>query len=259
MTTQGMSAARSTNGVTSVLDSIWEVVRQSGLEVGDQIPSIRELSDRLHVKQSAVRDAILKAETMGLVKVLPRAGAFLQNSALPIASAPAPHDGSLSGIIQTSLAHDEPNLFYLLDARRVIEVELVGRVAEQRRLEDLVPRTGHDGREHHFRLAWPAAVTANAGLAVPPGEFAQRPAASGPPRRSCPVARRRGRDPGERQRQKACRSPGSTTRRVAGAVSSIRAFAPTPLCRPPNRRGFGRPATTGDELRSGADLAPAVF
>ncbi|MSR56413.1 MAG: FadR family transcriptional regulator [Planctomycetaceae bacterium] len=139
MTTKVASAARTTNGVTSVLDSIWEVVRQSDLKVGDQIPSIRELSDRLKVKQSAVRDAILKAETMGLVTVLPRAGAFLRNSALPVAPSTSPHDGSLSGIIQTSLAHDEPNLFYLLDARRVIEIELVGRVAEQRRLEDLVP------------------------------------------------------------------------------------------------------------------------
>lgn len=120
------------------MEAIWEIVQQSGLQVGDQIPSIRSLSDRLKVKQSAVRDALLKAETMGLVKVLPRAGAFLQRRELPIANS-FPQNGSLLMQVRDTLNQDEPNLFHLLDARRVIEIELVGRVAERRQLEDLVP------------------------------------------------------------------------------------------------------------------------
>jgi GntR family transcriptional repressor for pyruvate dehydrogenase complex len=127
------------HGSAAVLNSIWNVVRERGLKVGDQLPSIRDLAHRLDVKQTAVRDALLKAETMGLVKVLPRAGAFLR------ASAPTPTvtstvlGESLSGAFHSAITHDDQNLFHLLDARRLIEVELAGRAAEQRSLEDLLP------------------------------------------------------------------------------------------------------------------------
>src|SRR5689334_9727712 len=56
----------------SVWDSIWAIIQDRGLQVGDQLPSIRELADRLEVKQTAVRDALLKAESTGLIKILPR-------------------------------------------------------------------------------------------------------------------------------------------------------------------------------------------
>ena len=130
---------KSTAAPASVLDSIWEIVRQEGLKTGDQLPSIRELADRLGVKQTAVRDAILKAEVMGLVNVLPRAGAFLRGGIPAAATNGASLDESLAGAFQESLIHGEQNLFHLLDARRLIEIELAGRAAERRRLEDLLP------------------------------------------------------------------------------------------------------------------------
>jgi len=120
-----------------VVNRILNVVHERGLRIGDQLPSIRQLAHRLDMKQSAVRHALLKAETMGLVKVMPRAGAFLKSGA-PAGSASA-LDGSLSTLIHSALHHDEQNVFHLLDARRLIEIEVVGRVAERRRLEDLLP------------------------------------------------------------------------------------------------------------------------
>jgi GntR family transcriptional repressor for pyruvate dehydrogenase complex len=123
----------------SLWDSIWAVVQNRGLQVGDQLPSIRELADRLEVKQTAIRDAFLKAESLGLIKILPRAGAFLK------AAIPGPKPGSLPietnlpDSLESGLSHDEHNLFHLLDARRLIEIELAGRTAERRRLEDLLP------------------------------------------------------------------------------------------------------------------------
>ncbi len=122
-----------------VLASIWEVVRERGLKPGDQLPSIRELADRLDVKQTAVRDAFLKAETLGLLKVLPRAGAFLRAPAPISSKPPAASSEPLPNVFQTSLVDNEHNLFHLLDARRLIEIELVGRAAQRRRLEDLLP------------------------------------------------------------------------------------------------------------------------
>ena len=55
-----------------VLHSIREACQDRGLQAGDQLPPIRELAERLEVKQSAVRDALLRAQTIGWVRILPR-------------------------------------------------------------------------------------------------------------------------------------------------------------------------------------------
>lgn len=123
----------------SIWDAIWSIVNERGLQVGDQLPSIRELADRLEVKQTAIRDALLKAESLGLVKILPRSGAFLRAKRPTTAKAALPVDSALSDALQATLTQDEHNLFHLLDARRLIEIELAGRAAERRRLEDLLP------------------------------------------------------------------------------------------------------------------------
>lgn len=122
-----------------VWPSIWSIVQERGLKAGDQLPSIRELAERLDVKQTVVRDALLKAETMGLIKVQPRAGVFLRANTSSISEVSPAVEVSLEDVFQTSLTHEKHNLFHLLDARRLIEIELAGRAAERRRLEDLLP------------------------------------------------------------------------------------------------------------------------
>lgn len=113
-------------------------MRDRGLQIGDQLPSIRELAERLEVKQSTIRDALLKAESQGLVKILPRSGAFLRVSAA-VGAKSLPAEISPVDAFQPALTGTEHNLFHLLDARRLIEIELAGQVAERRRLEDLLP------------------------------------------------------------------------------------------------------------------------
>jgi len=124
-------------GADSVLEAVWELVRTCGLTAGDRLPSIRELAERFAVKPSLVRDAVLKAESLGLVRVLPRAGIFLR------ASGPGGRAESAEGLFATALRpallSDEHNVLHLLDARRLVEIELVGRAAVNRRLEDLLP------------------------------------------------------------------------------------------------------------------------
>ena len=120
-----------------VLDSIWDLVRQRGLSVGDQLPSIRELAQRLDVKSTVVRDALLEARGSGAIKILPLAGAFL--CAPPPRAATTSTDEPTTRAFRALLAHDEQNLFHILDARRFLEIELVGRAADRRRIEDLLP------------------------------------------------------------------------------------------------------------------------
>lgn len=126
---EGMAVAPNRTGDPDLLRTILDLVQARGLKVGEQLPPIRELADLLDVKPTAVRDALLQAQAMGLVRILPRAGAFLQ------ANTPLSAEEAFSGI---DLPEDT-NLFHLLDARRLLEVELAGRAAERRCLEDLLP------------------------------------------------------------------------------------------------------------------------
>lgn len=124
-------------GADSVLDAVWEFVRTHGLTSGDRLPSIRELAEQFAVKPSLVRDAVLKAESLGLVRVLPRAGIFLRTSG-PGSRAVAA-EGLFATALRPALLSDDHNVLHLLDARRLVEFELVGRAAANRRLEDLLP------------------------------------------------------------------------------------------------------------------------
>ncbi len=117
---------------STVWEAIWKIIQQRDLHDGDQLPSIRELADLIQVKHSVIRDALLRAETTGLVTIRPRMGAFLRISS-PVVTP------NTSDSLVTALHRDEHNLFHLLDARRLIEIELAGRAAERRRLEDLFP------------------------------------------------------------------------------------------------------------------------
>jgi len=122
-----------------VLQALREVIQERSLKVGDQLPSIRDLAEQLDAKPTTVRDALLRAQAMGLVRVLPRAGAFVRT--VP-ASADLPAvvlEEGLASLFPKVLAPAADNLFHVLDARRLIEIELVGRAAERRRLEDLLP------------------------------------------------------------------------------------------------------------------------
>jgi GntR family transcriptional repressor for pyruvate dehydrogenase complex len=110
-----------------------EMVREQGLREGDRLPNIRQLSATLRVKPTTVRDALLQAQVMGLVRVVPRSGAYIRSLSY------APLVDALSGTIEPALMQVDHNLFHLLDARRVLEIELAGRAAERRRLEDLLP------------------------------------------------------------------------------------------------------------------------
>jgi GntR family transcriptional repressor for pyruvate dehydrogenase complex len=121
-----------------VLDAVLELVRARELSSGDRLPSIREMAEQFAVKPSLVRDAVLKAESVGLVRVLPRAGIFLRATD-PLPRAGTAAGGAFAAALRPTLLSDDHNVLHLLDARRLVEIELVGRAATNRRLEDLLP------------------------------------------------------------------------------------------------------------------------
>jgi GntR family transcriptional repressor for pyruvate dehydrogenase complex len=70
---------------------------------------------------------------MGLVRVQPRSGCYVQSVNF------APLVEVFAQALPRALSQQDRNLFDLLEARRLIEVELAGMAAARRRLADLVP------------------------------------------------------------------------------------------------------------------------
>src|SRR5262245_26976277 len=116
-----------------VVRQLLEHVQAAGLRVGDRLPSIRELAAQLKVGTNVVRYGMMQAQAMGLVRIHPRSGAFLQSLDF------APLVNALENTLTAALAQKDHNLFHLIDVRELLEVEAVGQAARRRRLEDLLP------------------------------------------------------------------------------------------------------------------------
>jgi len=108
-------------------------IQSDRLSVGERLPPIRALAERFGVTGSAVRDALIQLQTMGMIKVLPRSGAFVQS--VNFASLVS----ALTDTMDNALMQADASLFHLLDARQLIEVECATTAARRRRLEDLLP------------------------------------------------------------------------------------------------------------------------
>lgn len=132
-----MFSGSATTATPGMVDQIAAFIRERGLRHGDRLPPIRELATQFGVKAGLVRDALLDAQGRGLVRIMPRAGAFVETvSASPSAAAPAERLGDR---LRDLLAAQNQNLFHLLDAREVLEVALISQAARRRELEDLFP------------------------------------------------------------------------------------------------------------------------
>jgi|SRR5579883_2790633 len=101
------------------------------LEVGERLPPIKELAKTFGVQPHAVRDSILRAQSIGLLCVRPRSGVYVQSINFSPPANPFPQAQPVS--------RGDANLLDVLEARRLIESELAGVAAARRRLTDLVP------------------------------------------------------------------------------------------------------------------------
>src|SRR5437773_944208 len=86
------------------------------LVVGDGLPPIRQLAAELRLKPTVMRDALQAAQTMGLLRVLPRSGTVVQSLSFE------PLVNVLSGTLQASLAVEDQNLIDMMETRRVLEI-----------------------------------------------------------------------------------------------------------------------------------------
>ncbi|CAG9619615.1 FadR/GntR family transcriptional regulator [Sutcliffiella rhizosphaerae] len=62
-----------------IVKKIRSIIMEDGLTTGDKIPSERELSDRLHVGRSSVREALRALELLGLIETRRGEGTFIKD------------------------------------------------------------------------------------------------------------------------------------------------------------------------------------
>lgn len=133
--TSTLSTATSVASPIGLVVRLGRFIEEQSLKPGDRLPSIRELAEQFDVKTNAVRDALLDAQGRGLIKVLPRAGAFVEAPVeIPQASTSAERLGQR---LRDLLAAENQNLFHLLDARETLETALIAQAARKRQIEDL--------------------------------------------------------------------------------------------------------------------------
>lgn len=118
---------------TTPLQRVIDYIAERQLQPGAKLPSIKRLARELDLSPHMIRDVILQAQTVGLVRVRPRSGVYVES--------PDDRPYGFGSAATRTLPGSPPDadLFDVLEARRVIESELAGMAAARRRLADLVP------------------------------------------------------------------------------------------------------------------------
>ena len=145
---------RSDSSRMELANRIVEYIRSEGLSVGDPLPSTRELAAKWNIGRNIVRQGLMQAQTLGLVRVRPRSGAFVQQPNFSVLV------DALTGSLKTTLVDEGSNLSHLMEARFAVEGNIAGDAAARRSSDDLFTlqqamegieksiRAVIDGRQH---------------------------------------------------------------------------------------------------------------
>lgn len=119
------------DATTDVVRRIIEYIRNEKLVVGDRLPAIRQLAQEWDMGRNVIRDGMLRAQTLGLVRLHARSGAFVQT--LDFSSLV----NALADTMEIALMQENARISDLMISRRLIEVELAGKAASNFRAEDV--------------------------------------------------------------------------------------------------------------------------
>lgn len=101
-----------------------EMISAYGLKPGDKIPSERELSERLDVGRSSVREALRALELLGLIETRRGEGTFLRDF----------RGHQLVQLLSTFILQDEKAKRDVFETKNIIEIDCL-RLVLKRRME----------------------------------------------------------------------------------------------------------------------------
>ncbi|MEC2071725.1 FadR/GntR family transcriptional regulator [Alkalihalophilus marmarensis] len=129
-----------------IINKINEIMEEDNLKQGDRLPSERELSDRLNVGRSSVREALRALELLDLIETRRGEGTFLK---------PA-NSHRLVNIILSFLLKEESAKQDLTETRRIVELEATrlafGRMTPEtlRKLRSLIDQSREEWEHGDF-------------------------------------------------------------------------------------------------------------
>jgi len=117
---------KTTKVYMQVVEQVQNLIRNGKLKPGDKLPPERILAERLGVSRPSVREGIVALEILGLVDSRGGKGNIVKNV-----------DNSL--ILKQNFEHleEEESPFELLEARKIIEVDVAGYAAQKVQTEDI--------------------------------------------------------------------------------------------------------------------------
>jgi len=110
-----------------IIKQLRNLITTGQLKPGDKLPSERQLSEKMGIGRTYVRDAIKKLEYYGVLKTLPQSGTIV--SKLEISS--------LDGLINDILRMNGTDFFSLVETRVLLETNAAVLAAERRTDKDL--------------------------------------------------------------------------------------------------------------------------
>lgn len=96
-----------------IVGKIRVMIEEDGLKSGDKIPSERELSERLQVGRSSVREALRAIELLGLIETRRGEGTFLRDAS----------GNQLVQLLSTFILQDEKAIRDVKDTKYLIEMD----------------------------------------------------------------------------------------------------------------------------------------
>jgi len=126
-----------------IVKQIRSIIEDDGLSSGDKIPSERELSERLNVGRSSVREALRSLELLGLIETRRGEGTFLKDFG----------DHQLIHLLGTFIIQGDKTKDNLLEAKQVLEkssIELACQRMDSQKLDELHAVVEH--KELFFRM-----------------------------------------------------------------------------------------------------------
>lgn len=113
--------------VDAIIRQIRDLISSGQLNPGDRLPSERQLSERLGVGRTHLRDAIRKLEFYGILKTMPQSGTFVAGLGLP----------ALQGLITDMLDLQGNDFKSLVETRVILETNIAQLAALNRSDKDL--------------------------------------------------------------------------------------------------------------------------
>ncbi|SFJ26005.1 MULTISPECIES: FadR/GntR family transcriptional regulator [unclassified Bacillus (in: firmicutes)] len=98
-----------------IVKKIRFIIQEDGLKAGDRLPSERELSARLNVGRSSVREALRSLELVGLIETRRGEGTFIRNF----------YENGLVQLIAPFLLQDEKTRRDLLQMKELLEKDAI--------------------------------------------------------------------------------------------------------------------------------------